>query len=171
MSRNVEIKAVARNFATQQQLAATIATAGPTLLKQHDTFFVVPSGRLKLREFPDGTGELIQYARPDDADSKTCEYLVVPTSRPAVLRNALARSLGIRAEVIKQRTLYLAGRTRIHFDEVENLGHFIELEVVLHDGENEAAGHLEARHLMQKLGIAPADLLAAAYVDLLVAKA
>ncbi|MEA3135139.1 MAG: hypothetical protein QOG17_2985, partial [Gammaproteobacteria bacterium] len=69
--------------------------------------------------------------------------------------------------VRKHRKLYLAGRTRIHLDEVERLGHFLELEVVLADDELPEIGVREARVLMEKLGIEAHQLIDEAYVDLL----
>jgi adenylate cyclase class IV len=47
------------------------------------------------------------------------------------------------------------------------LGHFLELEVVLSDGEHSELGVEEARNLMDALGIAPGQLIEGAYVDLL----
>lgn len=166
MARNVEIKAVARDFAGQQRLAAEVASEGPRLLVQHDVFYRVSHGRLKLRRLADGIGQLIQYDRPDELGSKTCSYVVVPVERPSELHGALSRALGVLTEVKKRRTLYLAGRTRIHFDEVEGLGQFIELEVVLEDGENEAAGHDDAKRLMEHLGIREQDLVRGAYAEM-----
>jgi adenylate cyclase class IV len=61
----------------------------------------------------------------------------------------------------------MVGRTRIHLDAVEGLGDFMELEVVLRDGEPDAAGSAEAEALMQALGLAEAPRLAGAYLDLL----
>lgn len=168
MARNVEIKAVARDFAGQQRLAVAMATDGPRprLLVQHDVFYRAPRGRLKLRRFADGKGELIQYDRPDELGSKTCSYVVVPMERPGEVHMALSRALGVLTEVRKRRTLYMVGRTRVHFDEVEGLGQFIELEVVLEDGEDESVGHDEARELMARLGIGQEDLVAGAYADM-----
>ena len=51
----------------------------------------------------------------------------------------------------KHRTLYLVGRTRVHLDRVDGLGHFLELEVVLADGESADAGVKEARALISTL--------------------
>ena len=67
----------------------------------------------------------------------------------------------------KQRRLFLAGRTRIHLDRVESLGDFVELEVVLADGETAQAGEQEAIRLMAQLGIDSSQLIEHAYVDLL----
>jgi adenylate cyclase class IV len=52
-------------------------------------------------------------------------------------------------------------------DEVEGLGCFIELEVVLERGQDEAEGMRIAREFMDRLEIAEEDLVAQAYVDLL----
>ena len=136
-------------------------------LFQEDTFFCVPSGRLKLREFGDGTGELIRYERADSVRPTECQYLRYPTDNPAILKEALTKALGVRAVVRKKRAVYLVGQTRIHFDEVEDLGMFIELEVVLRQGEEADLGIAIAKDLMKKLGIYKQDLIEPAYVDLL----
>ena len=44
----------------------------------------------------------------------------------------LTAALGVRGQVIKTRTLYIAGQTRIHIDQVQGLGDFLELEVRAH---------------------------------------
>ena len=84
------------------------------------------------------------------------------------MRGVLARSLGELAEVRKVRTLHLVGRTRIHVDAVEGLGDFLELEVVLADGDDEAAAMEEAESLMAALGIEREDLLDRTYAEMLV---
>jgi predicted adenylyl cyclase CyaB len=85
------------------------------------------------------------------------------------LKALLALALGTSSVVRKVRTLYLHGQTRIHLDEVEGLGDFVELEVVLQEGQSEADGQAIARRLMRRLGIQPADLVEGAYMDLLAA--
>ena len=92
----------------------------------------------------------------------------VSRNRIAVsLREAITQAYGQSGRVQKRRALFLAGRTRIHLDEVEGLGHFLELEVVLKDGEASDAGVEEAHGLMAKLGVDRSQLLEEAYVDLL----
>jgi adenylate cyclase class IV len=127
----------------------------------------VPRGRLKLRVFGSGPGELIQYERSDCKEPTESRYLCASTPEPAALREALSRALGVRAVVRKTRTVHLAGRTRIHLDRVEGLGDFIELEVVLAPGEAASRGIAVARELMALLEIEAEDLVEAAYVDLL----
>ena len=69
------------------------------------------------------------------------------------------------------RTFFLAGRTRIHLDRVENLGDFLELEVVMADGEATEIGVNVANDLLARLGIARSQLIEGAYVDLLEGRA
>src|SRR6476661_2588321 len=130
-------------------------------------FFACRNGRLKLREFADGTGQLIHYDRADDAGSKVSDYVIAPAADPGALREALTRGCGELGRVRKRRTLYLVDRTRIHLDRVEGLGDFLELEVVLAEGEPESTGHETAAALLRALGVAESQLVRGAYLDLL----
>src|SRR5205085_2527184 len=131
MKRNIEIKARVEDLARLATKVAAIADAGPTEILQDDTFFKCDSGRLKLRSFPGGTGELIFYRRANQQGPKESFYLRSPTSAPDELRESLALAYGAVGRVKKRRTLFLVGRTRVHLDQVEALGEFLELEVVL----------------------------------------
>src|SRR4051794_23255088 len=114
MGMNIEWKARARNPRRQRDLIGRLAGGAPEVLEQWDTFFNTPRGRLKLRQLAPDRGELIFYERPDQPDLKTSNYAVTRTSEPALLRDVLTRSLGVRGEVRKRRWLYLAGPARIH---------------------------------------------------------
>jgi len=165
MPKNVEVKARANNFDLQAEKAAALADKGPFLIPQDDTFFACKNGRLKLRVFSPDRGELIFYRRTNQKGPKTSFYVTSPTASPDTLRESLSLAYGEIGRVRKIRTLFLVGRTRIHLDRVEGLGDFIELEVVLSDGEDVQAGEAIARDLMQKLGISPDQLIDVAYVD------
>lgn len=167
MARNVEIKARVADMASLARRVAEIATEGPTVIQQDDTFFRCANGRLKLRAFSPAEGELIFYQRADRSGPKESFYLRSPTSSPHTLREALTRAQGQVGRVIKERTVFLVGRTRVHLDVVQHLGAFMELEVVLTDGEAAPAGVREAHDLMVQLGIEPSQLVDVAYVDLL----
>lgn len=167
MPRNIEIKARIPSVEHLLPQARAVADTQPVLIEQDDTFFAVPHGRLKLRVFDDGSGELIHYHRPDGSAAKASDYVRVPVPDPAALREALERGCGLRGRVRKQRWLLLAGATRIHIDRVEGLGDFMELEVVLQDGQSDAEGVAIAEALMQALGLGAAPRLSGAYMDLL----
>jgi predicted adenylyl cyclase CyaB len=169
MPRNIEIKARLPDRPAVEARAAALASSGPVVLHQDDTFFGGASGRLKLRTLSPGSGELIAYRRADEAGPKTSNYLISTTTEPDRLREVLARAYDVSGRVVKTRTLYLAGRTRIHLDRVEGLGDWLELEVVLQDTDDERLGIAEAHELMAALGVSPAQCVEGAYVDLLAA--
>ncbi len=170
MANNIEIKARVPDREVLERHAQSVANEGPTEIVQDDTFFACPNGRIKLREFADGQAQLIFYQRPDQSGPKHSSYQIVEVTQPASMREAMRMAYGVSGRVVKHRTLYLAGRSRIHLDRVEGLGDFMELEVVLADGESTQAGEREARELMHKMGIRQEQLLESAYVDLLLAK-
>jgi adenylate cyclase class IV len=167
VARNVEIKARIDSVEALLPRARALADGPEQRIEQDDTFFACAHGRLKLREFGDGSGELIHYERADSEGPKLSDYVRVPTTDPAALREALARAHGIRGRVRKTRCLLLSGATRIHLDRVEGLGDFVELEVVLQDGQSADDGRAIAEQLMRGLGIADAQRIAGAYLDLL----
>lgn len=167
MARNIEIKARIESVEAMAPKAAALADHGPTEIVQDDTFFTCASGRLKLRAFSAIEGQLIFYRRPDRIGPKESFYVISPTSSPDTLREALTLAYGQAGRVRKRRTLFLVDRTRIHLDTVENLGHFLELEVVLAEGERSEAGVAVAHALLGKLGISASQLVERAYVDLL----
>lgn len=167
MPENIEIKARVADPEALLARAESLATEETCTILQTDTFFLVPTGRLKVREFADGSGELICYERPDGEGLKTSTYDIARTGDGAALRRVLATVLDVRGVVRKKRLLVMAGRTRIHLDEVEGLGSFMELEVVLAEGDSRSGGEEEAAGLMEKLGITSADLVRGAYIDLL----
>ena len=167
MPKNVEIKARIESVDTLLPRVRAIADSGPTELFQDDTFFSCPNGRLKLRAFSESAGELIFYQRPDVAGPKESFYVISPTASPDSLREALSLAYDASGRVRKHRTLFLAGHTRIHLDRVDGLGHFLELEVVLAEGESTETGMGIARELLATLGISPQQLIEGAYVDLL----
>jgi len=167
VARNVEIKARIASVEALLPAVAALADEGPIEIAQEDTFFACEQGRLKLRRFAGDRGELIFYRRADQSGPKESFYVLSPTATPDSLRQCLALAWGESGRVCKLRTLFLVGRTRVHLDRVEGLGDFLELEVVLREGEDGAAGVREARELMEQLCVDPSQLIEGAYVDLL----
>ncbi len=170
MPINIEIKARIHDWERIRRGAEAVSDTAVAIIEQEDTFFACARGRLKLRQFSATRGELIAYDREDVAGTKASHYFITPTVKPALLRETLTRALGVIRTVKKQRHLYLCGATRIHLDLVEGLGTFLELEVAMRPGQSAVEGERTAHELMDKLGVAPGDLVAGAYADLLAAR-
>ncbi len=166
MPVNIEIKARTRNFADLRLRAETLSDTPAQVIPQEDTFFHTTKGRLKLRQLAPERGQLVYYERTDASGPKRSEYILAETLEPSALKDVLTAALGVRGVIRKRRTLYLVGQTRLHLDEVEGLGEFMELEVMLRPEQSEAEGQAVAQDLMTRLGVLKEDLLEGAYMDL-----
>ena len=170
MPANIEIKARARDFTALRSRAESLSDTPVQLIPQEDTFFHTPRGRLKLRQLAPDRAQLVYYERPAQDGPKRSTYHIFETGDPQNLKTALSLALGVRGIVRKTRLLYLIGQTRLHLDEVEGLGQFMELEVVLRPDQTDAEGQAIAADLMTRLGVGEDDLLKVAYMDLIEAK-
>jgi predicted adenylyl cyclase CyaB len=167
MPSNIEIKARVRDFDEIRQRAERLSNTPLQIIHQEDTFFNTEKGRLKLRVFaPDGA-QLIYYMRSDQQGPKRSDYHIFETPNPKNLRRVLELAYGIRGVVKKTRYLYMVGQTRVHLDDVEGLGQFMELEVVMQAGQSDAEGQAIAEGLMTRLGVEKTDLREGAYMDLI----
>jgi predicted adenylyl cyclase CyaB len=167
--RNIEIKARISDLEKTREIAEKIDGVHlDGTFEQIDTYFQVPTGRLKLREVV-GTrtwSELIRYQRPDQTGPKGSEYSLTAVIDPVSMREVLTGALGVLVEVRKRRTVFLWQTVRIHLDDVDSLGCFLEFEVVLNDDIDDSAGQVIAENLLDHFGIADNDLLAVSYSDL-----
>lgn len=67
----------------------------------------------------------------------------------------------------KIRHLYLADNIRFHFDRVDGLGDYFEIEIVLKDESEINAGVVTAKEWMNRLGIEDRDMIRCTYEDML----
>jgi adenylate cyclase, class 2 len=56
---------------------------------------------------------------------------------------------------------------RIHLDDVEGLGQFLEFEAVLSPEIDDTAGRQQLEQLIRQFNIQPEDLLAGSYIDMI----
>jgi len=168
MSANLEIKAPVSDPAAFRDKARELATETVGIDDQVDTYFRVPTGRLKLRESSLEGGLLVPYLRPDDDGPRRADYQLLPASDPAGLKALLTEMLGVHRIVKKRREIWLCENVRIHLDSVEELGDFMELEAV-YDGSlaAEAEQQKKVACLMKELGVRDSDLIATSYEALL----
>ncbi|CAB4001389.1 Hypothetical predicted protein [Paramuricea clavata] len=167
MPLNVEIKATIRDYDQFRSLAENVSGQKGQIIVQEDVFFHAPNGRLKLRILQERPSQLISYSRSDQSGPKLSTFYITEIPKPEDLKKTLETSLGIKGVVKKERLLFLVGQTRIHLDRVENLGCFMELEVVLRENQTTEEGSEIANDLMKKLNVEEKDLITCAYMDLL----
>ncbi|MEM7412356.1 MAG: class IV adenylate cyclase [Myxococcota bacterium] len=164
---NLEIKARCADLAAARRVAEERATETVGVDEQTDTYFIVPHGRLKLRESSLSGGQLVPYLRPDQPGPKRSDYQLVPVPDPPALKRLLAAILGVHRIVRKRREIFLVDNVRIHLDEVDGLGTFLELEAVF-DGRADSLPEEQRKvdALMAALGVRAEDLLEGSYEGL-----
>ena len=96
---------------------------------QTDTYFQVEEGRLKLRQ-GNIENSLIHYNRENVAESKLSEVTLYRTECPHDLKDTISKVLPIRVIVNKVRKIYFVDNVKFHFDKVEGLGEFLEVEAI-----------------------------------------
>lgn len=181
--RNVEAKLRCdpRALGEVRERAARLGARFLGELRQVDTYFHVPRGRLKLREVrAEGMAPevwLIGYGRPDHAGARESAYEMVSVADPPALLTILEQTLGVRTRVAKTRSVLFLRHTRIHLDAVDQLGTFVELETLVGErddrrgGETGTASREEAEReiaeIANALGLSLSDGLAGSYADLL----
>jgi predicted adenylyl cyclase CyaB len=161
---NLEFKAHIDDPAAAASALAGLGARRVALVHQRDTYFAVGAGRLKLRE-QDGAAELIAYERPNVTVDRWSRYTRTPIADPAAALVALTAEHRLRGVVTKVRRVWLYENTRIHIDEVDGLGKFIEIEVV--DPPSMGAARNRLTHLLRALALDPAAAIGGSYIDLM----
>ena len=137
---------------------------------QTDVYFRVPTGRLKLRR-GNIENSLIHYERENLPGAKASKVLLYRHEPDAALEAILRKTMEVLVEVKKERKIYFIDRVKFHFDRVEGLGSFIEVEVI--DRTDTIAVErlaAESAKWAAFFGIREEDYVAVSYSDLLLQK-
>ena len=163
--RNLERKSRYADLDAARRALEGIDARREGVMEQIDTYFCCFAGRLKLRRIDGTHAELIWYDRPDDEGVRASTYRRVAVPDAAALQAALANALGVRGEVRKRREVWHWHNVRVHLDEVEGLGRYVEFEAVIGDPSDEAVSLVRLESIGRALGLEPADDVAGSYAD------
>ena len=168
---NIEIKAKCFH---PEKVEAFLLSSGARFVgldHQKDTYFHVPSGRLKLRQ---GNIEqtLIFYNRPDQEGPKQSDFYLSKMSDPAATEKLLEKALGVKVVVDKFRKIFYIDNVKFHIDEVPGLGSFVEIEAGNLADPSKTIADLKAQcdHYMKAFEVSEADLIHHSYSDMILAK-
>ena len=167
MAVNLELKARTASSESARALAVRCGASPAGTLLQEDTYFTVARGRLKLREIRGTGAELIYYERDEATPERWSQYTRETVSEPAGVKRVLARAFGVLAVVRKRRDLFLFRDARIHVDDVDGLGSFLEFEVT---GGETSATEATMRDLREAFAVRAEDILKCSYSDMIGAK-
>lgn len=165
--RNYEFKARVENLDRHEEKLLTLNPIFKGLDHQVDTYFNVPHGRLKLRE---GNIEnaLIQYNRENIADSKLSEIILYKHDPDPALKDILSLQFGVKVVVDKKRKIYFIENIKFHFDTVDQLGHFIEVEAIDSTGDSPIEDlKRQCNHYKEFFELDDACMIAESYSDMI----
>jgi adenylate cyclase class 2 len=164
---NYEFKARATDLTELEQKLKKLNPIFKGEDHQTDTYFTVPEGRLKLRE---GNIEnaLIYYERENSLGAKQSSVLLYKHNPDKSLKEILTKLFGIKIIVDKRRRIYFIDNVKFHFDIVEGLGTFIEVEAI------DSTGNIGVESLKGQcekyfdyFGLKESDFVDKSYSDLL----
>lgn len=165
--RNLELKVQLDEDAftrVQDRLHADYAET----LFQTDTYFETKEGRLKLREEKGKRAYFIRYERPDCQEAKQSNYLFYPVEDVDLFFSLFGDSLKEEIKVVKQRNLYFPKPyIRVHLDQVEGLGKFLEIEIILSKEVSLSSAETTMRHLQDWLRLDGLPKISHGYRELL----
>jgi adenylate cyclase class 2 len=167
MHINVEIKARTREPERVLQRLADLGAELQGIDRQVDTYYEARTGRLKLRR---GTIEhaLIAYIRADQPGPKVSQVTLYEPNDADRLHATLSAALGVLVVVDKQRHIWWADNVKLHVDEVEGLGTFLEIEAIdQHGNLGEAALRRQCSEWLALLAVDQGDLIERSYSDML----
>ena len=166
--QNIEFKAELRNIEAARAQCRAIKAQRIGVLRQTDTYYKLPDGRLKKRQAPDEPIEWIFYHRLDRIRPRMCNYSIL--SDEQATRRWGTHSLRSWLTVIKTRELWMIGNVRIHIDEVDDLGTFIEFEAMVSHQHDVKECHMAVDHLRETFMPITGEPISISYSDLMAQK-
>jgi len=170
MHINYEFKARCNNI---EALESRLQEQKPLYIgsdHQVDTYFNVPIGRMKLRE-GNIENSLIHYNRTNTAGAKQSEVTLYQHRPDKALKEVLSKALGVKIVVSKTRRIYFIDNVKFHFDNVSELGSFVEVEAIDKDGSVGIEKlKQQCSYYIQLFDITEDQFIAESYSELLVKK-
>lgn len=163
---NFEFKARADGLDSLEKKLLTLNPVFKGEDHQIDTYFSVGKGRLKLRE-GNIENSLIYYERENVSNSKKSDILLYQFQPDISLKEILTKIHGIKAVVDKLRKIYFIDNVKFHFDTVEKLGAFVEVEAIKTGSLGTAQLKEQCKYYASFLGIRDSDFESHSYSDLI----
>ena len=164
-SKLIELKAKIKSLNFIRSKLKELNASHVGTYQQHDTYYNIPNGRLKLREIKGKKeAKLIYYDRENISEPKKSKIIVLEIQEPESFKLLGKRALTERIVIDKKREIYIYKETQIHLDCVKDLGTFIEFERIMTDYIKDRKS---LDNLKKILKIQDTDLIKGSYSDLL----
>ncbi len=163
--QNIEFKAELRDIEAARRQCDVLGAQCIGRLRQTDTYYKVVDGRLKRRVAPGEPTEWIYYHRPDRVTPKMSNYSILTEDQAQ--RRWGTKRLRAWLTVTKTRELWMVEEVRIHLDDVDRLGRFIEFEAVVSREFDVQACHQAVGELRRVFAMTMGEPVGPSYSDLM----
>lgn len=163
--QNIEFKAELRNIEAARRQCKLIGAERIGAMRQIDTYFRLADGRLKKREASGEPIEWIYYHRSDRVTPKLSNYTIL--SDEQARRRWGTHSLTPWLAISKTRELWMLDDVRIHIDQVDDLGLFIEFEAIVSRRFDVKQCHAALSELRDEFGPLLGEPISVSYSDLM----
>ncbi len=167
--QNVEFKAELRDLDLARVLCRRVRATLAETLHQTDTYFRLADGRLKRRETAGHPTEYIYYHRDNAARARVSRFNIYSLEQARAHFGSL--ELPTWVVVRKVREVWMHSGVRIHLDQVEGLGTFMELEALVTPTSPVELCHQTVQLIRQAFGPVMGELVSLSYSDMLAADA
>jgi len=163
--QNIEFKAELRHPEAAKRQCTVLKAQFIGTLRQTDTYYKLPDGRLKKRQAPGEPTEWIFYHRPNRVSPAMSNFTIL--SDEQARRRWGTHSLREWLQIKKTRDLWMLENVRIHLDEVKSLGRFIEFEAKVGENYGVKECQMIVSHLRETFGPTLGEPVAVSYSDLM----
>lgn len=163
--QNIEFKCELRDMTLARYHCKKLEAKLVGVVEQMDTYYKLPDGRLKRRIVKDEPVEWIFYHRPDRVTPKMSHFMIYSEEQARARWGVLPLKdwLVIR----KVREIYILNNIRIHLDDVEQLGQFIEYEAQVSPKYNVRVCHDQIATLRHEFAPILGEAIAYGYADMM----
>ena len=163
--QSVEWKAEVRDPSIVRALVKRLGGVHASTSVQSDTYYRVIDGMLMKREVEGEPPEFIHYLRAPGVRPRHTRFTLY--SEEQAVERFGARPIPVWVIVEKRRECWLLDGVRVHIDEVEDLGWFVELEVLVTPDQRPEEGEAKIASIRERLGPFVGEPVARGYAELI----
>ena len=123
MPKNLELKIKIDSFDSLIEKLKSINAKQDSILLQKDIYYKIPAGLLKLR-IENKTKTLIYYNRDENSKNRYSDFNLLKIEDDNA-EEFISKLFEVENIVEKERQLFWFNNTRIHLDDVKELGNFL----------------------------------------------
>ena len=161
---SIEIKARCANPNEAKNILKMINADFVCSNAQKDSYLMPNSHILKLRE-SNGKTSVFKYA--DNHDNGVNRIYESNFDGNELMKELLIKTWGLDKKINKQREVYSIGNVKINIDNVDGLGHFVEVSATACDDTNLDVLTQQCKYYLKLMRVKDSDVMPFSYSDMM----